>query len=56
MIKRLRIAWRFRIWPWRIPANVVRYVSLAKLTQGDIKRTDVLAARFVWERSPGKDT
>ena len=49
LIQRLRWAWRLRMFPWDIPHNVVRYVSLAKLTKHDIKRTRELAERFGWE-------
>jgi hypothetical protein len=49
-VRRLRIAWRFRVWPWRVPAGAVRHLSLQPLTQKDIQRTHELAERFGWER------
>lgn len=49
LIRRLRFAWRFRMFPWDIPGNVVRYVSLEKLTDADVRRTKELAERFGWE-------
>ncbi len=46
--RRLRIAWRFRVWPWQVPMEAVKYLSLHPLTERDIQRTRELAARFHW--------
>ena len=50
MIKRMRIAWRFMVWPWRIPVEAVRHLSLEPLTQADIDRTVELSSAMGWRR------
>jgi hypothetical protein len=50
MLKRLRLAWRFKVWPWRVPWQAVAFVSLAPLTAKDIDRTHELAKRYGWKR------
>jgi hypothetical protein len=49
LIRRLRFAWKLRMFPWDIPSNVIRFVSFEKATVADIKRTKELAERFGWE-------
>lgn len=39
MMKRLRLAWRFRVWPWRIPKHAVEYLSMEPLTMDDVLAT-----------------
>ncbi len=45
---RLRLALRFRVLPWRIPANVVKYVGGGKPTEADIARGEELAREHGW--------
>lgn len=50
LIKRLRLAWRFKVWPWAIPASVVTWIALdQRLTERDIRRTRELAIKYGWE-------
>lgn len=50
MIRRLRLAWRFKVWPWNVPWPVVRYLSFDDVTEYDIRRTRELADQFGWEQ------
>ena len=50
LIKRLRLAVRLRVWPWRLPRAVVTHVSLVPLTPADIQRSHDLAPRVGWRR------
>lgn len=50
-IKRLRLAWRFKVWPWSVPWQAVKYVALdQRLTVNDIARAHELAAQYGWEK------
>lgn len=52
-MKRLRLAWALRVWPWRIPANVLKWVAVPRpFTEGEIRRGQELAAKYGWEKSP----
>lgn len=48
IIKRLRLAWRFREWPWRVPWEAVKYLSLEKPTRADLERSKLLAEKHGW--------
>lgn len=49
-VRRLRMAWWFRCWPWSIPENAVKYIALdQRLTPAEIKRGQELAAKYGWE-------
>lgn len=51
-IKRLRLAWAFKVWPWRIPANVVLWLAVPRhLTEAEIACGHKLAKRYGWERA-----
>jgi len=47
-LKRLRLAWRFKVWPWRVPREAVMFLSLKPLTPSDIQRTRERAERWGW--------
>lgn len=47
-MKRLRLAMRYRMWPWQLPTNVVRFVSLQGPTKRDVERGEELARRYGW--------
>lgn len=47
--RRIRLAWRFKVCPWNVRWQAVRYLSLSKVTEADIKRTRELAERFGWK-------
>lgn len=47
-VKRMRMAWRFRVWPWEIPACAL-LVSLKPPTDEDIKWGKELAERYGWK-------
>jgi hypothetical protein len=48
VMKKLRLAWRFCVWPWRVPREALM-LSLKPLTLKDIQQTRDLAARFGWK-------
>ncbi len=48
LVRQVRLAWRFRVWPWRVPKEAARYLSLTSLTEDDIRRTHVLAGPHGW--------
>ncbi len=47
-VKRIRLGWRFKCWPWNVPANVVKYISLKGPTEADLKRGEELAREHGW--------
>jgi hypothetical protein len=47
--RRLRLAWRYRVWPWDVPANVVTYIGLEGPTEADVRRGEELAKEMGWE-------
>jgi hypothetical protein len=47
-MKRLRLAWRFRVLPWNVPANVVKYIGLRGPSEADIARGEELAEKQGW--------
>ena len=48
ILKRLRLALRFRVWPWRIPWQAVYYLSLERPTEADIRWTKRLVKEHGW--------
>lgn len=46
--RRLRIAWRFRVLPWNVPASAVKYLGFRSPSQADIERGEELARRHGW--------
>lgn len=50
-IKRLRLAWAFKVWPWHVPAEAVKFLQWpVRITKTDRQRTEELAQRYNWER------
>jgi len=47
-LRRLRLAWRFKVLPWRIPENVVKYIGRSRPTAADIERGEELAREHGW--------
>lgn len=53
LVKRLRLAWRFKVWPWSIPWQAVKWIALdQRITPYDIQRTRELAEKYGWEKAP----
>lgn len=49
LVRRLRLAWAFKVWPWNIPPTVMKYLEWPiRLTERDIQRTKELAKRHGW--------
>ena len=48
LLKRLRMAWWFRVWPWAIPWQAVRYLSMGHPTPADVEKTKRLARHRGW--------
>jgi len=49
LVRRLRFAKAFRMWPWAVPDEVVRYLMLPseiRITPRDIAKAKELAERF----------
>lgn len=46
--KRLWLAWKFRVWPWKIPSGAL-LLDFSPLTDAEIRRTKELANKYGWE-------
>ena len=51
LIKRFRLAWAFRVWPWRGPANAATYLQWPPtITERDIQRTREINKIHGWDK------
>lgn len=45
--RRLRFALKLRMWPWQVPANVVKYVALdQRFTAAELTRINEIVAKY----------
>jgi hypothetical protein len=50
LARRFIMAWKFKMWPWEIPWNTVKYLALdQRLTDADIRRSRELADKYGWK-------